>query len=93
MEVNLLAPKPPPGGPAGGPPAGGAGAPVGAGAGAATVTPVLTASPAGIEDRPGTKLGIWVVKMTASPTGQGHCPPMGGGLPPPHQHPGGEFCH
>ena len=54
------------------------------------MTPVFKASAAGIEDRPG-----WMapVNIGAFPMGQGHCPPAGGGLPPPHQHPGGAFCH
>lgn len=90
QEANLLAPNPAPGGP----PAGGPGAPVGAGAGAgpATVTPVFTASEAGIDDNPGMKLGMLVVCTGASPMGQGHCPATGGGGPPPHQQPGGAIA-
>ena len=59
-----------------------------AGAGPATVTPVLTASAAGMEERPG---------MIALPVYMG-APPIPpklfmGGLPLPHQQPGGAFCH
>jgi hypothetical protein len=66
-----------------------------AGGGPATVTPVFTASEAGMEERPG------VIETLAVNTGASTAPPapepqsqegrpVGGG---PHQHPGGAFCH
>ena len=71
---------------------------VGAGAAAApaTVTPVWTASDAGIEERPGVNDGLKEVKTGAAPIP----PPISkaemaaaGGAPPPHQQPGGAFIH
>ena len=94
MSQDLLVKKPAAGG---APPAGGgAAAPVGAGAAAAaTVTPVLTASATGIDDRPGTIPES--VEMGQFPRGAGPAPPAAAvGIEPmngnPGGHPGGGCC-
>ena len=67
------------------------GAPVGAGPPAgAFVAPALTASDAGIDERPGTK-ALLVVTNHFPPCSQPPAP--GGGPSPPHQQPGGAFIH
>jgi len=70
---------------------------LGAAAAAATVTPVCTASAAGIDERPGLRAPTAVVMTGALP--RGVFPPTsiidtnGGGLPEPQKQPGGAFIH
>lgn len=65
----------------------------GAAAAAATVTPVLTASDAGIDDRPGVNAALVEVKTAASPQDPPPIPQSAGGPPAPHQQPGGAFTY